>query len=161
MKALKPYLGISDAPDEHHDTVDGSCEWIEARDDFQEWRDSYHGDQGSPTDEAQSGPKNVSIFWVQASPGSGKTCLTSYVQSQLESTKLQCAYYYFHVGNQASRSLAPFLRSIAYQMALCSTAVREKLYKIHQDGSVFDVEDAWTIWSKLFKKGILQVRPHV
>lgn len=157
MKALKPYLEMHDAPEEHHDTVDGSCEWIEARDDFQDWRQPDELDM-SPTN-VEFGPasNSISIFWIYANPGSGKTFLASYVQSQLESTKLQCAYYYFHVGNQTSRSLAPFLRSIAYQMAASSTAVRDKLYKMYQDGSVFDVDDAWAVWTKLFKKGIFQV----
>ncbi|TQV98530.1 NACHT and WD domain-containing protein [Cordyceps javanica] len=157
MKTIKPYLGISDVPDEHHDTVEGSCEWIEARDDFQDWRDMAGPNPKYPVEESAPGPKNVSIFWVHAGPGSGKTHLASYVQSQLESTNLQCAYYYFHVGNQMSRSLAPFLRSIAYQMAVTSTAVRDKLYKMYQDGSIFDMDDAWTIWTKVFKKGILQM----
>ncbi|OAQ98411.1 hypothetical protein LLEC1_06234 [Akanthomyces lecanii] len=156
MKTLKPYLGMSDVPDEHHDTVEGSCEWIESRDDFQEWQHVESRSQKSVTEEIGHGPKDISVFWVHASPGSGKTYLASYVQSQLESTRLQCAYYYFHVGIQTSRSLAPFLRSIAYQMATTSTLVRDKLYKLYQDGSIFDMDDAWTIWTKVFKKGILQ-----
>ncbi|KAJ4164282.1 hypothetical protein LMH87_005960 [Akanthomyces muscarius] len=161
MKTLKPYLGISDVPDEHHDTVEGSCEWIESRDDFQDWQHVDSPSQKFANEEIGPGPKDISIFWVHASPGSGKTYLASYVQSQLESTRLQCAYYYFHVGKKTSRSLAPFLRSIAYQMATTSTLVRDKLYKLYQDGSIFDMDDAWTIWTKVFKKGILQIESDV
>ncbi|OAA81751.1 NACHT and WD domain protein [Akanthomyces lecanii RCEF 1005] len=161
MKTLKPYLGISDVPDEHHDTVEGSCEWIESRDDFQDWQHVDSPSQKFANEEIGPGPKDISIFWVHASPGSGKTYLASYVQSQLESTRLQCAYYYFHVGKKMSRSLAPFLRSIAYQMATTSTLVRDKLYKLYQDGSIFDMDDAWTIWTKVFKKGILQIESDV
>ncbi len=155
MKSLKPYLGVFGPPDEHHNTAEGSCEWIDAREDFQEWRDTPQ----SPPDKTSGLPaSSLSIFWVHASPGSGKSCLASYVQSHIESTKLQCSYFYFHVGSQMSRSLAPCLRSIAYQMAVCSTAVRDKIYKLYQDGSIFDADDSWTIWTKLFKKGIFQVK---
>ncbi|KAJ6785704.1 hypothetical protein PWT90_08712 [Aphanocladium album] len=161
IKVLKQYLGMSDIPDEHHNTVEGSCEWIEARHDFQDWQDVTNLDESSLDEDMGPTQRNISIFWVNAGPGSGKTYLASYVQSQLESTKLQCAYYYFHVGNQSSRSLAPFLRSMAYQMAVGSAAVRAKLYKMHQDGSVFDMDDAWTIWTKIFKKGILQIASNI
>jgi hypothetical protein len=49
------------------------------------------------------------------------------------------------------------LRSIAYQMAMSNAAVREKLARLCQDGSTFDMDDALTIWTKIFKKGIFQV----
>lgn len=161
MKTLKPYLGVSDVPDEHHDTVEGSCEWIEIRDDFQDWRDTATPRQKPPSEPLGVASKQMSIFWVHAGPGSGKTHLASYVQSQLESTTLPCTCYYFHVGNPASRSLAHFLRSTAYQMAVDSTAVRDQLYKMYQDGSIFDMDDAWTIWTKVFKKGILQIESDI
>ncbi|KAJ3487312.1 hypothetical protein NLG97_g6435 [Lecanicillium saksenae] len=118
IKALKQYLGISDIPEEHHTTVEGSCEWIEARHDFQDWQDATGPVETTINDDMGPKPKNIAIFWVNASPGSGKTYLAS-------------------------------------------AAVREKLYKMYQDGSIFDMDDAWTIWTKVFKKGVLQVQSDI
>lgn len=58
MKALKPYLGILDTPDEHHETVEGSCEWMEAREDFQDWRDTVSLEQDSTFGDLGPGPKD-------------------------------------------------------------------------------------------------------
>lgn len=160
MKLLKSYLGISEAPDAQRNAAEGSCKWIDARNDFRDWRDVTNPDQEVINEETPTNTQKVSIFWAHAVPGSGKTFLASYVQSQLEHAQLQCAHYYFHVGNQTSHSLAPFLRSIAYKMAQENPAIREKLYKMYQDASIFDMDDAWTVWTKMFKKGILQVKSH-
>ena len=70
MKVLQSFLGISDRPDEHDPRVEGSCQWIDTRDDFQDWRDPagelIRGEISAPE-------KNPSIFWVAANPGTGKT----------------------------------------------------------------------------------------
>jgi Cdc6-like AAA superfamily ATPase len=153
LRALRSYLGVSDRPDEYHQKVDGSCQWIDARDDFQDWRDcaeDFLAKEGT-----ELGGKNMSIYWVHANPGTGKTVLASHVISQLQEFQLECAYYYFHVGNKASQSLGDLLRSISYQMAMSNAAIREKLFKLRQEGSTFDMDDSRTIWMKIFKKGIL------
>lgn len=100
---------------------------------------------------------NPSIIWVRADPGTGKTVLASHVISRLQELKLECAHYYFHVGNKAASSLSDFLRSMAFQMALSNAAIREVLLQAWTDGSTFDPDDATTIWIKLFVKGIFQV----
>jgi len=155
LRTLRAYLGISDKPEECHQRVSGSCEWIDARDDFQDWRDC--SEDLLAQDGADLGVKNLSIFWVHANPGTGKTVLASHVVSQLQEFQLECAHYYFHVGGKDSRSLGPFLRSISYQMAMSNAAIRERLAKLCQDGVTFDMDDSRTIWMKLFKKAILQV----
>jgi hypothetical protein len=153
MKILQSFLGVSDHPDEHYPKAEGSCQWIDSRDDFQDWRDPPEIDH----DENAVRLKNPSIFWVHANPGSGKTFLAAHIVDELALFKLECAYYFFHVGNKASRSLGDFLRSIAYQMAMSNMSVREKLVELWQEGSTFDKDDAATIWTKLFKRGIFQV----
>jgi hypothetical protein len=157
MTLLGIYLGVSGPPVEHYAKVEGSCEWIDARDDFQDWRDcigNFSHEGGSP-----SQSRNLSIFWVHANPGSGKTILASHIVSQLQGFNLECAYYYFHAGDKSSRSVAVLLRSLAYQMAKSNNAIRDRLTKLRDEGSTFDMDDTQTIWLKLFKKGILQVRP--
>lgn len=152
---LRLYLGVSNCPDEAYPKVEGSCQWINLRDDFLDWRDCAEGSLEVDGDE--SGTNNLAIYWVHAKPGTGKTVLASYIISQLQDFQLECAFYFFHAGDKSSRSLSAFLRSMAYQMATSNAAIRERLSRICQEGSTFDMDDSRTIWTKLFKKGIFQV----
>ncbi|KAK7997445.1 hypothetical protein PG989_005485 [Apiospora arundinis] len=156
MSALKSYLSISDRPDEVFQKTDGSCQWIDERDEFQSWRDCTNElpDERNPDDQA----KNPSIIWLHAKPGTGKTILASHVASELRDHQLECAQYYFHAGSKVSRSLSDCLRSIAYQMAKSNTAVREKLTQMRNEGSTFDLDYDGTIWTKLFRRGVFQAR---
>ncbi|ROV92565.1 hypothetical protein VMCG_08917 [Cytospora schulzeri] len=155
MIVLKAYLGITHSPDEYYPRVEGSCQWLDERDDFQEWRDSA----GSFFQEDAPAPaKNPSVFWVYANPGTGKTFLAAHVKEELCQFRLECAYYFFHVGNKTSHTLGDFMRSIAYQMASSNASVRERLLELYQEGSTFDKDDSWTIWTKVFKRGIFQAR---
>lgn len=155
MRVLRSYLGVSDSPDEHHPKLSGSCQWIDTRDDFRNWRDCV-ADFLAKDDNETRGKNDLSIFWVHANPGTGKTILASHVISHLQEFQLECAFYHFHAGDKASLSLGPFLRSIAYQMAISNSAIRNKLTQLCQEGSTFDMDDSWTIWTKLFRKGIFQ-----
>ena len=154
MKVLQPFLAILDHPDENYPRVEGSCQWLDARDDFQDWRDPAGQ---LIRDEISAPEKNPSIFWVAANPGTGKTYLAAHVVDELGQFQLECSYYFFHIGNKSSRSLGDFLRSIAYQMAMSNAFVREKLVGICEEASTFDKDDAATIWTKVFKRGIFQV----
>lgn len=146
---------ISDRPDEHHQKVDGSCQWIDDREDFQEWRDG--ADSWLVEQAVEVRNKNPSIIWVHANPGTGKTVLAAHVIAELQGFQVECAYYYFHIGNKTARTLADLLRSIAYQMAMSNAAIREKLVNLCREGATFDLDDDLTIWAKLFRKCILQV----
>lgn len=152
---LRSYLDVSNGSDEVYPNVEGSCQWINLRDDFLDWRDCAEGGHQVTGDE--SGIKNLAIYWVHAKPGTGKTVLASYITSQLQDFQLECAFYFFHAGDKSSQSLSTFLRSMAYQMVASNAAIRERLLKICQEGSTFDMDDSRTIWTKLFKKGIFQV----
>lgn len=159
VRTLRSYLAVSDSPDEYYTKLSGSCEWIDARDDFKAWRDcttNLVNEELDPADNAYTHP-TLKLFWAHASLGTGKTVLASHVVSQLQRAELECAYFYFHAGDKASRTLGAFLRSMAYQMALANGHVRENLYKLCQDGSTFDLDDSWTIWTKIFKKGVFLV----
>lgn len=156
MAAIKAYLGVSEPPIERRDIIPGSCQWIQAREDFRQWQSS--GNEPEAYGGTASGENCISLFWVYAGPGTGKSFLASYVQSHIEAVKsLSPAYYYFSLGRHGSQSLAPFLRSMAYQMAMKRADIRGKLYDILQDGSALDIDDSRTVWVKLFKKCILQV----
>lgn len=158
IRVLKSWLSITDGTDEQHqhDKVEGTCQWIDDREEFQEWRDSASAFYRSTQDEASR--NKPSIIWVHANPGTGKTILASHVVSEIQKLNFECAYYYFHIGNKTSRSLGELLRSIAFQMALTNGAVRHSLVQLCQDGSTFDIDDDRSIWTKVFSKGIFRVR---
>ncbi|KAI1329481.1 hypothetical protein F5Y16DRAFT_99678 [Xylariaceae sp. FL0255] len=155
LQALRSFLGVTDRPAEHHARLEGSCQWINDREDFQDWRDSP---EDLPHEEQVPQFVRPSVFWLSANPGTGKSFLAAHIADELSEFGLECAYYFFHFGNKASRSLGDFLRSMAYQMALCNAAVREKLSSLYQEGSTFDKDDARTIWNKIFQKGIFQAQ---
>jgi hypothetical protein len=150
LQIVQSFLGMSIIPDEHYDRLPGSCHWVEQRDDFRNWMESTH-----ELDKEML--HNPSVYWIQAKPGAGKSVLASYVASQLKDIGLQLALYHFHFGSKQSQSLAAFMRSIAYQMAVTNSAVRDILVNLHSSGSTFDQDDARAIWSCLFKAGIFQV----
>jgi Cdc6-like AAA superfamily ATPase len=155
MNILSSYLGIVQAPNENYPKAVGSCQWIETRHDFQDWRDSA---RDFPSDgDSVATFKRLSMFWAYANPGTGKTTLASHVISHLRESQLECAYYHFHAGEALSRSLSHCLRSICYQIASSNNAIRETLFNLFHDDSTFDMEDSWSVWSKAFKKGILSV----
>jgi chromosomal replication initiation ATPase DnaA len=155
MRILSSFLGVSDPPDEQHQKVDGSCQWIDNHLDFQCWRGSNnnvltkHG--------AEPASNSPFILWVHANPGTGKTFLAAQVTAELQEAQVECAYYYFHAGDKTSQSLGDFLRSIAYQMAMSNADIREKLAKLWQEKLTFDLDDDQTIWNKVFKRGIFKV----
>jgi len=155
MRMLKSFLAISDLPDEQHQKVDGSCQWIDDHEDFQDWRDSTNDDLTRKG--AKPARNNPFIIWVHANPGTGKTVLAAHVIAELQEFQAECAYYYFHVGDKTSRSLGGFLRSIAYQMAMSNAGIREKLAQLCHEGSAFDLDDDRTIWNKIFRRGTFQV----
>ena len=157
MKALRSFLGVTDRPDEHHARAEGSCQWIDKHEDFQDWRDPP---EDLSQDEEPSDSIQLSIFWIYANPGTGKTFLAAHIIDELARFGLECAYYFFRFGNNISQSLADFLRSVAYQMAHSNATIREKLVALVEGGSTFDKDDARTIWNKVFQKGIFQESIH-
>lgn len=147
LRILRAFLGILGQPNDFYDKAEGSCEWINHRDDFEHWRNS-------PDISAGDGGRAPAFYWVSANPGTGKTTLAAHVISHLQERKLECAYYYFQ---KDARTIGGFLRSIAYQMARSNATAREMLFQAYQDGTTFDQDDARTIWAKLFRGCFFEV----
>lgn len=157
MRTLKSYLGIPDRLDDQLTAVDGSCQWINERDDFQTWKDTTIDEL---IEETEEGHKNPAVFWVYAKPGTGKTFLAAHVGNMLRQFQSNCASYFFHHGKKTSLSLGDLLSSLAYQLAATNPIIRETLVAIREEGSTFDIDDARTIWTLFFKQGIFQVSSH-
>lgn len=153
LMSIQSFLGTYSLPDENFESILGSCQWIDEREDFRDWRDAPEG-----VDSGEDPSHSPSLYWVTAGPGAGKTVLAAHVVAQLKEFRLPVSYYYFHVGKKSSQSLAGFLRSIALQMATSNAAVRDAIAKLPNDGSTLDLDDARAVWLKVFRGAILQVR---
>ncbi|KAI1125662.1 NACHT and WD domain protein [Nemania abortiva] len=151
VRELQGFLGISAAPDDSHDRIEGSCQWINDRDDFKEWKDAE-----ADTESLQSNQYTPSIYWVNANPGVGKTVLAAHVVSHLTESNLLCVFYHFHIGKRALQSLAGCLRSVAFQMATLNASIRTALLNLREESLMVDLDDARAVWLKVFKSTILQ-----
>ncbi|KAI1300890.1 NACHT and WD domain protein [Xylaria venustula] len=152
LRELRALLEVSGFPeDSHSDKLEGSCHWLDERDDFRGWMDSDIDSNSS-----KEGPYTPEIYWLTARPGAGKSILAKHVTAQLANEKHSHAFWNFHMGKKALESLAYCLRSIAYQMAVQSPAIREALLNLKQDGIVIDPEDIRAIWHNIFMTTIFK-----
>lgn len=151
LLAIHSLLQPASFADEHNDKLTGSCQWIEEREDFTDWRHST-------LDVDKGADREPFVYWVNANPGAGKTVLATHVATLLQECRLQCSTHFFHFGKKASHSLAMCLRSIAYQMATTNSTIRDALGKLQSAGCVLDLDDARSVWLKIFKACIFQVR---
>ena len=87
------------------------------------------------------------MFWAAANPGTGRTHLAAHVIDKLGQFQLERSYSSFRVGNESARTLGSSRRSIAYWMTMSNAFIREKLIGLHEEGSIFDKDDAATIWT--------------
>lgn len=130
--------------------LEGSCHWIEDREDFQQW--------GNPEIEGEKAKAyQAELLWIQAQPGAGKTVLAAHVAARLTDDRLPFSSYFFQYGKKTSQSFSGFLLSLAYQMALTSAGVREKLAQLCEDGTPLRNDNAYTMWTRVFVGGIFQV----
>jgi hypothetical protein len=155
MKVVQVYLDIYEKPDDDLDVgVKGTCEWIDLREDFEEWRDVFEDPLGNKGDHSSR------CYWISAKPATGKSVLAGHVVTHLQELKLDCSYYFFHYGKKSSQKLSGLLRSLAYQMAVSNAIVRQILLEQVEDGVQFDKDDERAIWRKLFVNGIFKAEIH-
>lgn len=151
MRDIQDLLQVRYVPEEHHDKLEGSCQWIEDREDFRTWIGGKSSDRSGQV-------QRPSILWVQAHPGAGKTVLAAHVIAQLTHFRSPHASYFFHFGKKSAQSLAGLLQSLALQMANTNAAIRQRLTEIHAAGTLFDHDDGRAIWHNIFLGGVFQVR---
>ncbi|MCJ1382328.1 hypothetical protein MMC17_005441 [Xylographa soralifera] len=152
-KRLKSYLGMIETPEDDLESLQdcrlkapGSCEWITSDIGFRVWCDDLCVDVPQ-------------YLWLTAKPGTGKSVLASYVASHIENDlKQDVGYFFFTQGHKFKSWLSVCLRSLAYQMALKSSDIRDVVLNLQSEDVAFDKEDARSIWRKLFVGGILRTR---
>jgi WD40 repeat protein len=149
LRSLESYLNVVDTPEgdlmnQHEFKISGSCQWIEHKKRFQEWRDCHD--------------LPCQLYWLSSKPGAGKSVCAAHVVSHLQKLECDCSYYFFKYGDKSKQSLSSFLRSIAYQMALLHPEVRQTLLSMQEDNKNFDKDDEGAIWRKVFLNGILRTK---
>jgi hypothetical protein len=154
IRQLEAYLGVAEKPEDdlielQEARMKGSCEWFAMKDSFQNWLDPES--------------KQPHIYWISANPATGKSVLSGYIIEHLESLNFECSYYFFRHGDKIKSSLGGFLRSIAYQMALTSVDIRQRLVSMMDRDIRFDKDDERVIWRKIFGLAIFRAtfqNPH-
>ncbi|TIA08966.1 WD40 repeat-like protein [Aureobasidium pullulans] len=137
LDKLRSYLNISTAPEDILSSipdvrVDGSCEWLTNKRSFKDWLES----------------RSPRYLWLEGSPGTGKTMLSTHVIHQLRDDPV--CYHFFGGGEHQASSLGSFLSSIAYQMAKVNSDVRNALLELVQQGSKLDIRNHRSVWHTVF-----------
>ncbi|KAH8650077.1 hypothetical protein BX600DRAFT_418986 [Xylariales sp. PMI_506] len=143
LRQIEEYLGISDTPEDDLKDLDdirleGSCDWLIERSDFQTWI----------TIPPESGSK---IYWIHAGPAVGKSVLASHVIDVVSAFNNDCSYYFFRHGDKNRSTLAGCLRSLVFQMAILNQLVRNKLQVMIERGVRFEKDNAKHIWRKVLE----------
>ncbi|KAM0450829.1 hypothetical protein ACHAPV_004140 [Trichoderma viride] len=118
-----------------------SCEWLINKPQFLSWE---AGD-------------SAGIFWLTGRPATGKSILSSHVIDHLNSMPVSCSYFFFKHSTANKSTLGDCFRSLAFQMALQDSLVKEKLTELEHEGLAWDKADDTTIWTKLFVDRIFKL----
>ena len=151
IRRLGDYLGSSNKPEDDLTSLEEkrqprSCEWIAENKEFRRWHSLTS--------------RELSIFWINANPGTGKSVLSAYVVNYLERLDQDCFYYFFRTGDKMKSVLSEFLLSMAFQMAVVSKSVQRNLLKMVEQDARFDKDNAQIIWKKLFILSIFRAEFH-
>ena len=153
-RRLEELLGIFDDPSDDYEILRdritaGSCEWLLRRPGYLEWKDGQ--DAGAR------------ILWLTGLPAVGKSVLSSFVVNSLEKNPAikTCLYYFFKSEHQTKRTVGQMLRSIAFQAAMASQQVGEKLLKLCDSRCLpFGRQKVNAIWESIFEGIIFRQRFH-
>jgi len=109
----------------------GSCRWFTDQTSFESW---------------QAG-KAPGIHWLLGRPGAGKSIISGHVIECLTTPSQCCSYFIF---KQSKTAWSECFRSIAFQMAIQDSLVRDALLQLHREGSSWDKTDETSVWRRLF-----------
>jgi WD40 repeat protein len=145
-RVVKRFLRTEDSPEDDFISADGrrmsgSCEWLIRKENFQEWFDC--GYNSSP------------VYCITGKPGTGKTIASGKVIAHLRERGARCAFYFFHHQNRATSDIAPFLLSMARQMALQDDDVLTHCLEVSETDENLTKTNYLTVWRKLFLEKIL------
>lgn len=145
---LRAFLHIHSMVGDDFDTLrvlknPGSCGWLLERPQFISWA-SFQG-------------SHPPIFWLTASPGSGKSVLSSHVLDTLKSrSHTICSGFTFQNAKSGTSTFSECLRSLAYQMGRDDPEVLTRLLQLEEEAVLWDPLDELQVWRKLFVENIFK-----
>lgn len=154
MNLLSHYLGIEDRSESDlvyvlDKRIEGSCQWLTAKEDFQQWHE---------------GPSSTNtVYWLQGELGTGKSVIAGHVLEYLRSSNSECSYFSFKHGDSAKSTAAMALCYLAWQMAYINMTIRTELLSMQADEEKLDRNDERALWRTLFASRIFRAelrRPH-
>ena len=95
-----------------------------------------------------------SILWLTGPPATGKSTLASFVTEYLQQGFLKsgCQYHFFVSNHQSKRTVAFFLRSIAFQIAQTHEEIQDALFTLSEEADItFGQQSFSIIWEKIFE----------
>lgn len=139
---LSVYLACEESQDEMLESfldnkADRSCEWIQHRQSFAKWK-------------RPSREPTVSIYWLYASPGAGKSYMSAHVTQHLQRSNASVSYFFFVDGVLRYRTVACLVRSLALQMSEQDDTVKRALQQMQRENIHLDEDDEKALWRNLF-----------
>lgn len=163
LDALAEQLKITELPEDElfgleQKAIEGSCEWLLESSTLQAWRETKSRTQSRSS--VASGVSSVSkdLLWLSGPPGSGKSVAAALLARSLNDEGC-CSTYFFGAGNRASGKVHKMICSLAYQMALTDSKLRQLLFSLCAEGQLSRSDDARMTWKQLFQTRILRTSP--
>ena len=129
----------------------GSCEWLTGDHSFHDWLECDLMDANPTIKAITAGPTQTTprFLWLSGPPGSGKSVASGHVIKYLESSNLDCAYFFFK--NNEKQTLTHFLLSMALQMAESNFQIRQTFLAMMEEGETIDSHsDHVMVWNSIF-----------
>lgn len=158
VERLALFLGLTERPEADYASIiehqsEGSCTWLTDKVNFQQWLHVAKFD----TDEDDF-HETDNYYWLRAEPATGKSTLAAHVVQYLETSNLDCAYFFFKHLHTGKSTVAELLCSLALQMASANATIRNQLLEMCKDNtSNLEKKDERAIWRTLFMARILRV----
>ena len=112
-----------------------TCQWILLEPSFRSWLE---------------GELQPCVTWLNATPASEKSVLSTYVINHVRKLGHECQCFYFRFGDQTKRSTNALLKSIAFQLTKCDLTFKGISAILSQEGIRLEKADARIFWQKLF-----------
>ncbi len=120
--------------------IPGTCEWFLEEEEFVSWLE----------------PSSIkpAILWYTAPPANGKTVLSTFIISHLQSKDLPCQFFLFKYSDNSKRMVANCVKSLAFQLSTVQPEFRRLLAGSSREVLSLDSSDPFLIWKNIIE-GIL------
>lgn len=115
---------------------------------FRDWAEAIH--EG-----------NANIYWLTGPPAVGKSTLSSFIVNYLKQGFIPgtCEYHFFQAEHHDTRTIAYFIRSLAFQIAQEHEEFRSALVSAQKNSSLpFTTQKYQVLWDKLFEGILFRLR---